>query len=92
MPIRYCKKECYKFKRESPKIGYTNGMKYCCKCKVFFVTDKIYCPCCGIQLRYNKHNGRSVCRIRKSDNQKLRDLAIHREHNKILQEIILRCR
>ena len=77
--MHHCKNLCLRFK--GTMAGYTNGRKYCRRCVVYFVTKDIFCACCGTQLRYNKHNGRS-----------LRTAAIQREHEKIIQEIIIQYR
>jgi hypothetical protein len=30
---------------------YLVGKKYCRRCECYFVTNKIFCECCGMQLR-----------------------------------------
>jgi hypothetical protein len=30
---------------------YLAGKKYCRRCECYFITKKIFCQCCGIQLR-----------------------------------------
>jgi uncharacterized Zn finger protein (UPF0148 family) len=30
---------------------YLAGKKYCRRCECYLVTNKIFCPCCGMQLR-----------------------------------------
>jgi hypothetical protein len=30
---------------------YSVGKKYCRRCECYFITQKIFCQCCGMQLR-----------------------------------------
>ena len=30
---------------------YSVGKKYCRRCECYFITDKRFCACCGMQLR-----------------------------------------
>jgi hypothetical protein len=30
---------------------YLAGKKYCRRCEYYFITKKIFCQCCGMQLR-----------------------------------------
>jgi hypothetical protein len=30
---------------------YSDGKKYCRRCEHYFITDKVFCECCGMQLR-----------------------------------------
>jgi hypothetical protein len=30
---------------------YLDGKKYCRRCEHYFITDKVFCECCGMQLR-----------------------------------------
>ena len=30
---------------------YSNGKKYCRRCEHYFITEKVFCECCGMQLR-----------------------------------------
>lgn len=49
-----CKNICQqlaerKFKVPSP---YQNGFRYCRRCEVYMQTDRRFCECCGMTLRY----------------------------------------
>ena len=63
LPIHVCKKICKKFKREKSDYGI-EGNKYCCRCKVFFKTERKHCLCCGVCLRLGSHNGRWIMSFR----------------------------
>jgi hypothetical protein len=48
-----CRNKCM---RLSSKIivdqsHYSDGKKYCRRCKHDFITEKVFCECCGMQLR-----------------------------------------
>jgi hypothetical protein len=48
-----CRNRCTKL---SSKIivgqsHYSDGKKYCRRCEHYFITDKVFCECCGMQLR-----------------------------------------
>ena len=48
-----CRNRCDKI---SSKIivgqsHYSDGKKYCRRCEHYFITDRIFCECCGLQLR-----------------------------------------
>src|SRR5215207_8582035 len=30
---------------------YSVGKKYCRRCECYFITEKVFCECCGMQLR-----------------------------------------
>jgi hypothetical protein len=30
---------------------YSVGKKYCRRCECYFITNKVFCQCCGMQLR-----------------------------------------
>lgn len=36
---------------------YSVGKRYCRRCECFFVTDKKFCQCCGMQLRLTPSEG-----------------------------------
>jgi len=40
---------------EQPKMSlrrsYANGYKYCSRCRVYYLTESVRCPYCGILLR-----------------------------------------
>jgi rRNA maturation endonuclease Nob1 len=36
---------------------YSVGKRYCRRCECYFVTDKKFCPCCGMQLRITPSEG-----------------------------------
>src|SRR5215208_904653 len=44
---------------------YLAGKKYCRRCECYLVTNKIFCPCCGMELRTTP--------IESAYKQKLRD-------------------
>ena len=29
---------------------YSDGKKYCRRCEHYFITDRVFCECCGLQL------------------------------------------
>jgi hypothetical protein len=36
---------------------YSVGKKYCRRCECYFITERMFCECCGMQLRANPHCG-----------------------------------
>jgi hypothetical protein len=32
-------------------VNYSAGGKYCRRCECYFITERIFCECCGMQLR-----------------------------------------
>jgi uncharacterized Zn finger protein (UPF0148 family) len=36
---------------------YLVGKKYCRRCERYLVTNKVFCPCCGMQLRTTPNEG-----------------------------------
>jgi hypothetical protein len=38
-------------KIEVGQSHYLAGKKYCRRCECYLITNKIFCPCCGMQLR-----------------------------------------
>jgi hypothetical protein len=34
------------------------GKKYCRRCECYFITERMFCECCGMQLRASPHCGR----------------------------------
>jgi hypothetical protein len=36
---------------------YSVGKRYCRRCECYFVTEKKFCPCCGMQLRITPSEG-----------------------------------
>jgi hypothetical protein len=36
---------------------YSVGKRYCRRCEYYFVTDKKFCQCCGMQLRLTPSEG-----------------------------------
>jgi predicted amidophosphoribosyltransferase len=36
---------------------YMAGGKYCRRCEYYFITERMFCECCGMQLRVNPHCG-----------------------------------
>lgn len=47
----YCLKFQYR-KTRGRRIDYALGDKRCNHCEVYLKYDGIFCPCCGIRLRY----------------------------------------
>jgi hypothetical protein len=37
---------------------YSVGKKYCRRCECYFITERMFCECCGMQLRASPHCGR----------------------------------
>jgi hypothetical protein len=37
---------------------YSVGKKYCRRCECYFITERMFCGCCGMQLRAKPHCGR----------------------------------
>jgi hypothetical protein len=37
---------------------YAVGKKYCRRCECYFITERMFCECCGMQLRGSPHCGR----------------------------------
>ena len=35
----------------SSKKSYDDGYKYCSRCRLYYLTDGVRCPCCGTLLR-----------------------------------------
>jgi len=35
----------------SLRRSYANGYKYCSRCRIYYLTDSVRCPYCGILLR-----------------------------------------
>jgi hypothetical protein len=33
------------------RVFYTSGGKFCRRCEFYFVTQKLFCQCCGMRLR-----------------------------------------
>jgi rRNA maturation endonuclease Nob1 len=58
-----CNNICQKLKilnGETNKISrYKNGKKFCRRCECYFATDRRFCECCGMTLRYNPHDKNS---------------------------------
>jgi hypothetical protein len=36
---------------------YLAGRKYCRRCECYLITNKVFCPCCGMQLRTTPNEG-----------------------------------
>ena len=49
---------------EQPKMSlrrsYANGYKYCSRCRVYYLTDSVRCPYCGILLRNSPRKTKSL--------------------------------
>lgn len=49
---------------EQPKMSlrrsYANGYKYCSRCRVYYLTDSVRCPYCGILLRNSPRKKKSL--------------------------------
>ncbi|MCS7126157.1 MAG: hypothetical protein NZ929_04520 [Aigarchaeota archaeon] len=49
---------------EQPKMSlrrsYANGYKYCSRCRVYYLTESVRCPYCGILLRNSPRKKKSL--------------------------------
>ena len=36
---------------------YLAGKKFCRRCECYLITNKVFCPCCGMQLRTTPNEG-----------------------------------
>lgn len=49
---------------EQPKMSlrrsYANGYKYCSRCRVYYLTESVRCPYCGILLRNSPRKKKSM--------------------------------
>lgn len=52
------------FPDKQPKMSlrrsYANGYKYCSRCRVYYLTDSVRCPYCGILLRNSPRKKKSL--------------------------------
>jgi len=50
-----CKGTCERYRALKPIDGkrYAIGQKRCTTCSIFVYWDGVFCPCCGLRLRYN---------------------------------------
>jgi uncharacterized paraquat-inducible protein A len=46
------------------KSNYSVGKKYCRRCEVYMYHDRLFCPCCGMQLRLTPSNKEGKERLR----------------------------
>ena len=44
----------------SLRRSYANGYKYCSRCRVYYLTDSVRCPYCGILLRNSPRKRKSL--------------------------------
>jgi hypothetical protein len=44
---------------------YLVGKKYCRRCERYLIIDKVFCPCCGMQLRTTPNEGSYKQKLRK---------------------------
>jgi len=44
----------------SLRRSYANGYKYCSRCRVYYLTDSVRCPYCGILLRNSPRKKKSL--------------------------------
>jgi hypothetical protein len=38
------------------QVSYITGGKYCRRCEYYFITQKLFCECCGMRLRSSPAN------------------------------------
>jgi hypothetical protein len=63
-----CRNICeriYSKKILSGKSNYSIGKKYCRRCEVYMYHDRLFCPCCGMQLRLTPSSRRCKEILRK---------------------------
>ena len=58
MTMVHCKGRCKIYKAKFVKGGrrYLEGQKNCSVCGIFIRWDGLYCPCCGMKLRWKPRN------------------------------------
>lgn len=67
------------FPDKQPKMSlrrsYANGYKYCSRCRVYYLTDSVRCPYCGILLRNSPRKKKSLknAKVVRVPNQLLRE-------------------
>ena len=44
---------------------YSDGKKYCRRCEHYFINDKVFCECCGMQLRTTPIDTKDKAKIRR---------------------------
>ncbi|RLG09398.1 MAG: hypothetical protein DRN64_03960 [Thaumarchaeota archaeon] len=44
----------------SLRRSYANGYKYCSRCRIYYLTDSVRCPYCGILLRNSPRKKKSL--------------------------------
>ncbi|MEN2974543.1 MAG: hypothetical protein ABDH32_03060 [Candidatus Caldarchaeales archaeon] len=44
----------------SLRRSYANGYKYCSRCRVYYLTESVRCPYCGILLRNSPRKKKSL--------------------------------
>lgn len=49
--IKMTQVENIKIVKVGSRRSYANGYKYCSRCRVYHLTDKVRCPYCGTLLR-----------------------------------------
>jgi rRNA maturation endonuclease Nob1 len=62
-------------KIEVSQSYYMAGKKYCRRCECHFITNKVFCPCCGMQLRTTPIERVYKQKLREGNREKLISLA-----------------
>jgi hypothetical protein len=59
LSLMVCRNICEKIHSEIivGQSHYLAGKKYCRRCECYLITNKIFCPCCGMQLRTTPNDG-----------------------------------
>jgi hypothetical protein len=52
---------------------YLAGKKFCRRCECYLITEKVFCPCCGMQLRTSPNEGSYKQKLRE-EKRKLMNL------------------
>jgi hypothetical protein len=46
------------------QVSYIPGGKYCGRCEYYFVTQRLFCECCGMRLRASPARGEAKEKVR----------------------------
>jgi hypothetical protein len=46
------------------QVSYISGGKYCRRCEYYFFTERLFCECCGMQLRASPADRESKEKVR----------------------------
>jgi hypothetical protein len=56
------------------ELHYSVGKKYCRRCECYFITKKIFCECCGMQLRTTPIDAKDKSTDKRKDTKTLDSL------------------